>query len=278
MTLGLFEKVVIADGAFAPAADLVFGNGAPVGTLDAWIGTLAFSGQIFCDFAGYSTTAVGAAMCLGFSIPNNFNSPYGAIGFSDFWRRWHISLSTWLRDYLYIPLGGNRGSEAKTYRNLMLTMLLGGLWHGANWTFVVWGGLHGLFLAVERWLKEATAGWKLPTGFAFKLVLTLLTFALVNVTWVFFRAADLSSAISILASMIGLHGEAGAILPTVKILETLICISGLFGMHWYMRHRQLEDVVAHAQRSYALPVAWAGMAFAVVITQGAGDAFIYFQF
>ena len=278
MTLGLFQKVVLADGAFAPAADLVFGNGAPVGALDAWIGTLAFSGQIFCDFAGYSTTAVGAAMCLGFSIPNNFNSPYGAIGFSDFWRRWHISLSTWLRDYLYIPLGGNRGSEAKTYRNLMLTMLLGGLWHGANWTFVVWGGLHGLFLAVERWLKQATAGWKVPTGFAFKLVLTLLTFGLVNVTWVFFRATDLSSAMSILGSMVGMHGDAAAILPTVKILETLICISGLYCVHWYMRDRQFEDVVAQAQRSYALPAVWACMVFAVVITQGAGDAFIYFQF
>lgn len=278
MTLGLFQKVVLADGAFAPAADLVYNNGSPVDALDAWVGTLAFAGQIFCDFAGYSTIAIGAAMCLGFSIPNNFNSPYGALGFSDFWRRWHISLSTWLRDYLYIPLGGNRGSEFKTYRNLMVTMLLGGLWHGANWTFLIWGGLHGLLLAAERWLKQATASWKLPTGTAITLLLTLATFALINVTWVFFRAGSLGSALTLLASMIGLHADAAPVLPTVKVLETLLCISGLLATHWFMRARTLEDVVAHAQRSPLVPVAWASMAFAVVITQGTGNAFIYFQF
>jgi len=278
MTVGLFQKVVIADGAFAPAANLVFGNYGPVGALDAWIGTLAFSGQIFCDFAGYSTIAIGAAMCLGFSIPNNFNSPYGAVGFSDFWRRWHISLSTWLRDYLYIPLGGNRNSEAKTYRNLMLTMLIGGLWHGANWTFVVWGGLHGLFLAAERWLKQVTVRWNIPSGPAITLLLTLFTFALINITWVFFRAESLAAAMNMLGSMIGLHADAGPVLPTVKILETLVCIGGLFCAHWYMRNRSLEDVVARARRSTLVPIAWAGMAFAVVITQGTGNAFIYFQF
>ena len=126
--------------------------------LDAWVGTLAFSGQIFCDFAGYSTTAIGVALCLGFAMPDNFRFPYAAVGFSDFWRRWHITLSTWLRDYLYIPLGGNRDGAARTYVALMVTMLLGGLWHGAAWTFVVWGGLHGLYLAVERWLKGALRG------------------------------------------------------------------------------------------------------------------------
>ena len=126
--------------------------------LDAWIATLAFSGQIFCDFAGYSTTAIGVAMCLGFAMPDNFRFPYAAVGFSDFWRRWHITLSSWLRDYLYIPLGGNRHGPARTYTALMGTMLLGGLWHGAAWTFVVWGGLHGLYLAVERWLQGALLG------------------------------------------------------------------------------------------------------------------------
>ena len=149
LILGLFQKVVLADSGLANAADRVFGATGPVGFADAWLGTLAFSGQIFCDFAGYSTFAVGASLCLGFALPDNFSMPYAAIGFSDFWRRWHISLSTWLRDYLYIPLGGNRGSEVRTYVNLMLTMLLGGLWHGANWTFVVWGGLHGLYLAAN---------------------------------------------------------------------------------------------------------------------------------
>ena len=154
MILGLFEKVVVADGALASSAEAVFSAEKALPWSDAWLGTLAFSGQIFCDFAGYSTTAIGAALCLGFSLPNNFNYPYAAIGFSDFWRRWHISLSTWLRDYLYIPLGGSRVGEGRTYVNLMVTMLLGGLWHGASWTFVVWGGLHGTYLAVERFLSE----------------------------------------------------------------------------------------------------------------------------
>ncbi len=183
MTLGLFEKVVMADGVFAPAVDLVYGAAGPVSALDAWFGTLAFSGQIFCDFAGYSTTAIGAALCLGFHLPNNFRFPYAAIGFSDFWRRWHISLSTWLRDYLYIPLGGNRKGTRRTIINLALTMLLGGLWHGAAWTFVVWGGLHGLYLIIERVVRGPVdrtreRAMSLPR----KIALVLMTYLAVDIT------------------------------------------------------------------------------------------------
>jgi len=150
LAFGLFEKVVVADALLAPVADQVYSSWEKAGCFDAWIGTLAFSGQIFFDFAGYSLCAIGAALCLGFVLKDNFHLPYAAIGFSDFWRRWHLSLSTWLRDYLYISLGGNRRGEARTYVNLMLTMLIGGLWHGASWRFVVWGGLHGMYLIVER--------------------------------------------------------------------------------------------------------------------------------
>ncbi len=168
IVLGLFQKIVLADGFLAPVVDKVYGAKEMLPALDAWLGTLAFSGQIFFDFAGYTTTAIGTALALGFSIPDNFRAPYAAIGFSDFWCRWHISLSSWLRDYLYIPLGGNRQGPGRTYVNLMLTMLLGGLWHGAAWTFVVWGGLHGFYLCAERWLKPrlgqlaflANAGWQ----------------------------------------------------------------------------------------------------------------------
>jgi alginate O-acetyltransferase complex protein AlgI len=277
MTFGLFEKVVLADGTFAPVADSVFRAAGNAGALDAWLGTLAFSGQIFCDFAGYSIIAVGAALCLGFSIPNNFRVPYSAVGFSDFWRRWHISLSTWLRDYLYIPLGGNRKGERRTYANLMITMLLGGLWHGANWTFVVWGGLHGFYLAAERWLKQRTAAWKLPTGPAFQFLLIIMTYLLVDIAWVLFRAKTLSSALSMLGAMAGLHTHAIAVLPTIKILETIICLVGLLLTHWYMRDRTLEEVVAEASPVF-VAAAWACMAFVIVITQGRGDAFIYFQF
>jgi len=277
MTLGLFEKVVIADGALAPVTDMVFGAAHTVGAMDAWLGTLAFSGQIFCDFAGYSTIAIGAALCLGFHIPNNFRAPYAAIGFSDFWRQWHISLSTWLRDYLYIPLGGSHKGVGRTYVNLMITMLLGGLWHGANWTFVLWGGMHGIFLSVERWLKGVTARWGLPNGFAFKLLLALLTYVLVNLTWVLFRSESLASAQSMFSAMAGLRPGAASLLPTVKVLETALCIGGLLCAHLYMRDRQFETVVAGAPRALIVAT-WTLMVFAVIITQGTGDAFIYFQF
>ena len=235
--LGLFMKVVIADSGLAQSADLVFGSDKAVGFADAWLGTLAFSGQIFCDFAGYSTIAIGTALCLGFALPDNFRMPYAAIGFSDFWRRWHISLSTWLRDYLYIPLGGNRGSEVRTYVNLMLTMLLGGLWHGANWTFVVWGGLHGLYLAGERWIRAKTRVAGDPAGAWDRFALALLTYFLVNITWVFFRAKDFSGAARILQGMSGLATEPVAVLPTVFMIKTGVIVAGMVAIQWLMRKR-----------------------------------------
>lgn len=277
MTFGLFEKVVLADGVFAPVADAVYRVRGPVSALDAWFGTLAFSGQIFCDFAGYSIIAIGSALCLGFNIPNNFRFPYSAIGFTDFWRRWHISLSTWLRDYLYIPLGGNRKGEARTYINIMTTVVLGGLWHGAGWTFVIWGGLHGAYLAAERWIKQRTARWRLPSGPAFKLLLVLVTYTLLQITWVLFRAKSFPAAMTMLGAMLGLHAHPAAVLPTVKILETLVCSVVLLSVQSYMRDRTLEDVVTQASPRL-VAAAWACMLFAVIITQGRGDAFIYFQF
>jgi D-alanyl-lipoteichoic acid acyltransferase DltB (MBOAT superfamily) len=165
LSLGLFMKVVLADSMLSVAANAVFNAHQPLASLDAWIGVLAFSGQIFFDFAGYSTCAIGVAACLGFTLPQNFLYPYAAIGFSDFWRRWHITLSAWLRDYLYIPLGGNRNGKFKTYRNLMITMLLGGLWHGANWTFVAWGGLHGFYLWVEKAILDTRKETSKPSLF-----------------------------------------------------------------------------------------------------------------
>ena len=153
MTLGLFEKVVLADTLLAGSADTVFAYGGSLVALDSWAGVMAFAGQIFFDFAGYSICAIGAALCLGFHLKDNFRFPYAAVGFSDFWRRWHISLSTFLRDYLYIPIGGNRAGAARAMINLMIVMFIGGLWHGAAWTFVVWGLLHGSYLALERLTK-----------------------------------------------------------------------------------------------------------------------------
>lgn len=277
MTLGLFQKIVLADGFLAPAAEAVYDAppGTTAGMLDAWMGTLAFSGQIFCDFAGYSTTAIGAAMCLGFAMPDNFRFPYAAVGFSDFWRRWHITLSAWLRDYLYIPLGGNRHGPARTYFALMATMLLGGLWHGASWTFVVWGGLHGLYLAAERALRARFAAYT-PGPLAL-LGLGLLTYFLVNITWVFFRAHGFQQAWSVLRGMAGGNGDAAPILTTGEVTTVAAIVLGLVAAHWLMRTRTLEAMLT---RRHPVPLAatLGLMAFAVAATQGAGNAFLYFQF
>ncbi|MDZ4811322.1 MAG: MBOAT family O-acyltransferase [Pseudomonadota bacterium] len=275
MTLGLFQKVVLADGFLAKPAEMVFDGSMIPGVLDAWIATLAFSGQIFCDFAGYSTTAIGAAMCLGFAMPDNFRFPYAAIGFSDFWRRWHITLSAWLRDYLYIPLGGNRFGAVRTYLALMTTMLLGGLWHGASWTFVVWGGLHGVYLAVERMLRNRFREYR-PGAFVLVL-LGLLTYALINITWVFFRARSFDKAWLMLRGMFGANADAAPILPNVHVIAVSVIIGMIVCTHWVMRERTLESTVARVP-SWLLSIVWGLMAFAIVIAQGAGNAFIYFQF
>jgi alginate O-acetyltransferase complex protein AlgI len=276
VVLGMFEKIVVADGALAPVVDAVYGAKERLAWSDAWLGTLAFSGQIFCDFAGYSTTAIGSALCLGFSIQNNFRFPYAAIGFSDFWRRWHISLSTWLRDYLYVPLGGNRKGPGRTYVNLMLTMLLGGLWHGASWTFVVWGGLHGAYLAIERFLRQRTGEPRRARGRLAALVLALLTYLLVNVTWVFFRAQDFTTAGRLIGSMLSL-GEGARVLSSALAAQAVVAVGLMLVTHWIMRDTTIEEL-AERVPWWVSGTAVGLMAFLTVITLGSGDAFIYFQF
>ena len=280
LTLGLFEKIVVADTLLAPAADAVFGapGGLTPAALDAWAGTLAFSGQIFADFAGYSTCAIGVALMLGFSLPDNFRFPYAAIGFRDFWRRWHISLSTWLRDYLYIPLGGNRRGPRRTAVHLAVTMLLGGLWHGAAWTFVAWGALHGLFLAVERRLQPLLAGDRRLTRFE-TIGLGLMTYGLVSVAWVFFRAPDFPTAGRMLSAMVspGPVTPGVRILPGIDLVVVAVVTIAMLLIHAAMRHTTLEGVVAERPWWQAGAV-WAGLAITLLLVQRTGDAFIYFQF
>ncbi|MBA3563388.1 MAG: MBOAT family protein, partial [Gammaproteobacteria bacterium] len=208
---------------------------------------------------------------------DNFRFPYAAIGFSDFWRRWHISLSTWLRDYLYVPLGGNRKGMARTYVNLMLTMLLGGLWHGAAWTFVVWGGLHGLYLAAERWLRGrfgASSFWQtLPA----RVFLALLTYFLVNITWVFFRAQDFGTARRMIVTMLTFATDGQRLLTSMQITGTSLTIGAMLAIHWYMRNRTLHEVATRLP-AWLVGVLCGLLAWLVVITQGGGNAFIYFQF
>lgn len=198
--LGLGKKVLIADSV-APLADALFDAPEPT-LLESWLGALAYSIQLFFDFSGYSSMAIGLGYMLGFKFIENFNSPYISQSITEFWRRWHISLSTWLRDYLYIPLGGNRKGTLRTYINLFLTMLLGGFWHGANATFIIWGAWHGLILGAERYFKIDTSGTR------FHLGKWLLTLVFVIVGWVFFRASDVAIAFDMLGGMAGLNGIA----------------------------------------------------------------------
>lgn len=278
MTLGLFQKVVLADTLLSPTADAVFGwSRGPLAMLDAWMGVLAFSGQIFFDFAGYSTCAIGAALCFGFSLPDNFRCPYAAVGFSDFWRRWHISLSTWLRDYLYVPLGGNRKGRLRTDINLMVTMLLGGLWHGASWTFVVWGGLHGIYLAIERLLRRRFGDAHWTQKLSGKIALGLVTYFFVNLTWVFFRARDFQAAKLLLLSMLGVIGTGAQILRSFDMLVVAVVTVGLVLAHWIHRSIPLEAAAERIPR-WAHGLVWAGMLILLLLTQGSDNAFIYFQF
>ncbi|MEX2579930.1 MAG: MBOAT family O-acyltransferase [Verrucomicrobiales bacterium] len=209
---GFARKILLANP-MGEIADLCFeaGDGS-LTCLLAWTGALAYAFQIYFDFSGYSDMALGLGRMLGFRFPENFASPYKARSLTDFWRRWHISLSSFLRDYLYIPLGGNRKGRARTYVNLVTVMLIGGLWHGAQWTFVVWGGLHGLGLAVERWWRERT-GIALPGWIAGPA-----TFAVLLITWVFFRAESLEVALRYLAVMSGVAESD----PSAAVLSAVV--------------------------------------------------------
>lgn len=209
---GLFKKVVLADGIapFATDAFTAAAGGKSLDLLAAWGGVLAYAFQLYFDFSGYSDMAIGAARCFGIKFPMNFNSPYKATSIVAFWHRWHITLSRFLRDYLYVSLGGNRKGPVRRYANLMMTMLLGGFWHGANWTFMVWGALHGFYLMVNHAWLALTKRSPLLSAFrmtnASHIMGFAVTFLAVLVAWVFFRAPDFGTAISILAGMTGAHG------------------------------------------------------------------------
>jgi alginate O-acetyltransferase complex protein AlgI len=278
MILGLFEKTVLADYLLAPVSELVFRGGATPDRLSAVGGVLAFTAQIFYDFSGYTTCAIGAAMCLGFAFPENFRSPYSALGFSDFWARWHMSLSRWLRDYLYIPLGGNRHGAFKTYRNLMITMLLGGLWHGGRCNFILGGGHHGSYLIAER-LRRGQCGpqQKTPRGLA-RAALTLTTFTAVCVTWIFFRAPSLARALLICRSLVASHVPNATPLILGPNFMKVLAVTGLMvGTHWLMRDTTWEALF----RQMAAPlraVLLAGILILIVLAPGEVRAFIYFQF
>jgi D-alanyl-lipoteichoic acid acyltransferase DltB (MBOAT superfamily) len=266
---GYVKKLVFADQ-FALVADKYFLNPAAMpGMATAWTGTLAFALQIFFDFSGYTDIAIGVALLFGFHFPENFRRPYLSASITEFWRRWHMTLSRWLRDYVYISLGGNRKGRVRTYLNLMITMLLGGLWHGASWNFVIWGGYHGALLAVERMLwgrSERTGLVRLP--------MTVVTFVLVWIGWVFFRAKTFAAASFVLGQMfVGMPGSSlfGPWQWRLAILSLLIALS--------------EEYARALTRLGELP-AWARTAavvFVLLVIElfSATDQtipFVYFQF
>jgi len=223
LTIGMAKKLLIADLIARHLVDGAFPRAAELGACEAWGAALGYTAQLYFDFSGYSDMAVGLALWLGLRLPRNFELPYRSRDISEFWRRWHISLSSWLRDYLFISLGGSRGSAGRTLRNLALTMVLGGLWHGANWTFVLWGAYHGLALVVHRVARaqRPTAGWPAPLGIA-------VTFAVVVVGWVLFRAATVAEATTMLRAMAGLHGAGAAwAAANARWLAVLVVVLGV---------------------------------------------------
>lgn len=270
--LGFAKKILLAN-AVGQVADAVFTAQSP-GTVDAWFGALAYTFQLYFDFSAYSEMAIGLGLMLGFECPRNFDAPYRADSFSDFWRRWHISLSSWLRDYLYIPLGGNRTGTARTYLNLMLVFLLCGLWHGAGWTFIIWGAWHGLWLVVERFCGRKPFYAALPAP-----AQVLVTLVLITVGWVIFRADTLSEAWRLLAVMfVPTPAQGGSALLSAMIytrghlllmaLCALLVFQPVQGFDWT---RRLDG------SRFLVPAGLFALSLMTVFAQSF-RSFLYFQF
>lgn len=269
---GLFKKAVIASELAVVFVDPVFDAPQAHGSIDLILAAYGYAVQIYCDFSAYSDMAIGIAALLGYHFPRNFDQPYRAASLQEFWRRWHISLSSWLRDYLYIGLGGSRGGAWRTYRNLMLTMLLGGLWHGANWTFVIWGALHGGGLVVERlWTRNAANPGRWP-----RWVRVVLTFHFVTLAWVFFRAPSFDAAIAYLGAIVR-PAVSGA--PTVTPLIVVLIAFGLV-IH-ALPARGFVALAGRMRRMPALTLAVALSAVMLVVDAMRFEGiapFIYFRF
>lgn len=275
--LGLFEKLLIADNC-ARIVDSVFSNAAGASSGTALIGTYAFAFQILADFSGYSNIARGLAKLLGFELMLNFNLPYFATNPSDFWRRWHISLSTWFRDYLYIPLGGSRIGRMRTYLNLMLTMLLAGLWHGAAWKFVLWGGYMGGLMAAHRALRPALDRLRLdvgPTGIPWRLIRTVVTFNLICIGWLIFRAESVSQAWQLFSTMLsGLQFDPMAIGYAKELIGYIWLLVLIQFIQYFSRKMDFYMMIPAYSRALYL----SSVLYLLVFYGTSTEAFIYFQF
>ena len=272
---GLFKKMVIANYLAVRFVDPVFTDPSQFPRIDLVMAAYAYAIQIYCDFSAYTDIAIGVAALFGYRFPQNFNQPYRALGFAEFWRRWHMTLSVWLRDYLYIPLGGNRHGPWRTLRNLMLTMLLGGLWHGANWTFLIWGLLHGTALVADHGWQRSAAYARVRGKLAYKLFAWLLTLHVVCLAWIFFRSPSLEAALQVLT---GIWSDNGAPPSMPWIVLPLLACGALTQA---LPPSARQDFGAVFDR-WSLP-AQIAMGFAVlyaimVMAPTASAPFIYFQF
>ncbi len=271
---GFAKKVLFAD-TLATFADPVFAHPTSFSSLTCWLGVIAYAGQIYYDFSGYSDMAIGVARMLGIEFPVNFRHPYRSLDITEFWRRWHISLSTWLRDYLYIPLGGNRRGRGRTYLNLALTMLLGGLWHGASWTFVVWGAMHGAALALHKWSMEMRGERREARfGLAGRLLSWAVTFVFVLITWVFFRSPDFHTAGLMLRQMF--TPTAGGI--RWAYVQAMVALALAVGSHvWSVLHEDRSPGL-DLRRPLAWPALTAVLLLVLLYAPFGTNPFIYFQF
>ena len=271
---GLFKKVVVANYLSTDFVDGVFRSPTEYSRLDLLLGMYAYALQIYCDFSAYTDIAIGVANLLGYQFPQNFNQPYRATSVQDFWRRWHITLSGWLRDYLYIPLGGSRDGTWFTYRNILITMLLGGLWHGASWNFVIWGGLHGVALVVERLL--GVTGEPGHHSRILKLVWWFATLHFVCLTWVFFRAADFDTAIAYLTTLVSGDAVFGTtVTPLVASMLVMGALTQIIPDRW---SNALEASYDRASLAVKVAVPFAVIFLIAIAAPSGVPPFIYFQF
>jgi alginate O-acetyltransferase complex protein AlgI len=269
--LGLVKKLVFAD-TIGGVVDDVFAGGAALTRLEYLLAIYGYSMQIYCDFSGYTDMAIGLAYLLGVRLPRNFMRPYGARSIVEFWHRWHITLSLWLRDYLYIPLGGNRHGRSRQLVNIMIAMVLGGLWHGANWTFVIWGCLHGVALAAVHGLSGPMSGLAIP-----RWISVLLTFNFVTAAWVFFRSPDLGTAHRVLVGPI--VADTGDVVGFAsRYAFELFLLTLFFATHWLDQHARVRLMVRDSNRGMVLALVALAFLVAFTVSQGSSAKFIYFDF
>lgn len=267
---GLFKKVGVADN-LGVYVDAVYNNSAEHGGLSLLLATYLFAFQIYCDFSGYSDMAVGMARLLGLDMMKNFKMPYFSESPQEFWRRWHVSLSTWFRDYVYIPLGGNRGSALHVVGATMIVFLASGLWHGANWKFVVWGGLHGVYLIAQRQLGVARS----PASGARRWLRIFVTFQLVALAWVFFRASSVSEALTALATI---ATDPGELFFSREMVNGLVCLALLVAIEGIVQPRYFDEWLVERRPATQLAFAVVVLFAIVLLGQQQGGQFIYFQF